>query len=124
MNISEYKARPGSLPAMGMLLAVMILVVSTPLHADKTQLPSYYPDTFQATGIITDPRNNNSVIISGRAYGYGITTKIHSLHSKTGSLYELGMGTEVGFNYTEDDKHRRYLVEAWILPKGTHKGDL
>lgn len=118
MNISIHKSAPGWLAVM--LLAILALAVSTPLQADSRQLPSYYPDTFQATGIITDPKDNRSVIISGLRYYVTNNTRVHTTRSQTGSLYELGiLGTELGFSYVEDNQRRRFLVEAWTLPKGT-----
>ncbi|WP_148103031.1 hypothetical protein [Sulfuriflexus mobilis] len=113
-----YKSAPGWLPVM--LLAILALAVSMPLFATSSQLPSYYPDTFQATGIITDPKDNRSVIISGLRYYVTNNTRVHTTRSQTGSLYELDkIGTELGFTYVEDNQRRRFLVEAWTLPKGT-----
>ena len=64
-----------------------------------------------------------NIIISGTRYHYNNNTKIHILSSEVGYIHNLSSGTEVGFSYTEDDKRRRFLVEAWTLPKGTVKGD-
>ena len=132
MNIFIHKSGSGLLPAM--LLAVLVLAVSTPLYADRTaspsravegksQLPDYYPDTFQRTGVVTGSASNRSVIISGTRYYYDNNTRIHILSSPSGYIHNLSKGTEVGFSYTEDDKRRRFLIEAWTLPKGTVKGD-
>lgn len=133
MNIFTYKSGPGLL--RGMLLAVLVLAVSMPLYADRTanpgrttaeakkekRLPSYYPDTFQRTGVVSGPGSSSSIIISGTRYYYGVNTKVHTLSTKSGFTHDLSKGTEVGFSYIEDNMHRRFLVEAWTLPQGTVK---
>jgi hypothetical protein len=88
-------------------------------------LPDYYPSSFPRTGVVQ--KHNaaaRNIIISGTRYYYTNNIKIHILSSQSGYIHNLSAGTEVGFSYTEDDKRRRFLVEAWTLPKGTVKGDL
>lgn len=119
------------------ILGTVVLLAFEPMNAVAAQpsrttintsttrpLPDYYPASFPRTGVAQ--KHNaaaRNIIISGTRYYYSNDTKIHILSSPVGYIHNLGTGTEVGFSYTEDDKRRRFLVEAWVLPKGTHKGD-
>ena len=87
-------------------------------------MPDYYPASFPRTGVVQKHNATaRNIIISGTRYYYNNNTRIHILSSPSGYIHNLSKGTEVGFSYTEDDKRRRFLVEAWTLPKGTVKGD-
>ena len=97
----------------------------TTINADTSRsLPDYYPSSFPRTGVVQKHNSAaRNIIISGTRYYYNNNTKIHILSSPVGYIHNLSTGTEVGFSYIEDDKRRRFLVEAWTLPKGTVKGN-
>lgn len=112
-----------SLPAIG-LIALLTAILSTTAMAQRASsaikdLPSYYPASFQKTGVIRDVGTDDTLVISGIKYQISPQTKIHTVDSQFASSWSLKTDAEVGFSFATDDAKKRNISEIWLLPKGS-----
>ena len=90
----------------------------------KERLPSYYPERFMGTGIVTAQDSNlRTITIGNQPFVQGINTRVHTLNSKFASVQNLTPGTAVGFNYLVGGENNTFfLTEVWTLPTGSVRG--
>ena len=83
------------------------------------QLPTYYPTTFQTTGLLSTVGSNSEIIISGVRYTLSPNVLIHTMSTEFGSRYSLQKNQEVGFSFTINSRTVRTITEIWLLPAGS-----
>lgn len=86
--------------------------------AADTNLPSYYPSSFQHEGFLREISGDGTLMISGIQYNLSPNVLIHSLTTEHSSRFALNEGQEVGFTASRDT---RVITELWILPKDSVK---
>jgi len=106
------------------LIAILAMTISTTVLAQRSGssisgLPSYYPASYQQTGVIREIRPDNTLIISGLKYHITSTTKIHTVNTQFASTWSLKTNEEAGFSFTTDTASKRSISEIWLLPKGS-----
>lgn len=84
----------------------------------NTQLPDYYPATYQQKGFIEQVGSAGNIVISSVGYRLASNVLVHSPTTEFSSRYDLSAGKEVGFNFTSSNNSRT-IAEIWILPAGT-----
>jgi hypothetical protein len=82
-------------------------------------LPSYYPASYQQTGVIHEIGLDNTLVISGLKYQLSSSTKIHTVTTQFASTWPLKVNEEVGFTFTTDASNKRSISEIWLLPTGS-----
>ena len=85
----------------------------------SNQLPSYYPDTFVHTGLLSSIGSISEVVISGARYTLSPNVLIHTLSTEFGSKHSLRVGQEVGFSFTTNSRKISTITEIWLLPPGS-----
>jgi hypothetical protein len=85
----------------------------------STQLPSYYPASFQSTGTI-HRLSSNSIIVTGSVESYSLSPNIlvHSLSTEFSSRRALRKGQQIGFSFSKGMDKKRTITEIWLLPRG------
>ena len=83
-----------------------------------TQLPDYYPASYQQTGIIDHVNSGGGIVISTVGYRLSSNVLVHSPTTEFSSRYDLSAGKEVGFNFTSNENSKT-IAEIWILPAGS-----
>lgn len=105
---SDESARSSAMPILGLTISA-------------SQLPRYYPNRFQVTGVIFRMNNNGQITVSGSAQAYTLSPNalIHSMSTEFSSRHALSKGTEIGFSVNNRNRHT--ITEIWILPEGAIK---
>ena len=93
--------------------------IDTGAGASSTQLPKYYPTSFQGTGTI-HALSSNSITITGSTDSYSISPNIlvHSMSTEFSSRRELRRGKQIGYSFTNGMNNKRTITEIWFLPRG------
>ena len=107
------------------LATVLVMLMATGIAFGRgepirsgSNLPSYYPSSFQATGILSETSTGAGLIISGLSYTLSMNVLIHTTSTEFSSRYALSAGKEVGFSFS-DNGGSRTVSEIWVLPGGT-----
>jgi len=83
-----------------------------------TQLPGYYPSSFQKTGVIEKVGTGGNIVIATAGYQLASNVLVHSPTTEFSSRYDLSAGKEVGFNLAGNGNSNT-ITEIWILPAGS-----
>jgi len=103
-------------------LMLAIIVGANNVSADD-RLPTYYPATYQETGVIGAIEGNNSLIVGGSPYTLSPNVMIHTSLTQFGSRNSLSAEKKVGFSYIKNAQNRRTITEIWVLPQDTFLQD-
>ena len=113
-----------------LMMTFVLLTLSTTGYADTatiqlggtgvttTQLPSYYPASYQQAGIIDHVSSGGNIMISTVGYRLSSNVLVHSPTTEFASRHDLSAGKEVGFNFTSNGNSKT-IAEIWILPAGS-----
>jgi len=111
-----------------MLATALVLLVATGSAFGRglstevsAQLPSYYPSSFQKTGVIRNASIVNQLTVDGARYALSSNARIHTVATEHASRFSLAPGLELGFTYDRDASGVRRITEIWILPAGSIK---
>jgi hypothetical protein len=107
-----------------LVLILMTITCTTALaqraaRSSVSGVPSYYPASYQQTGVIHDVGLDNTLVISGLKYQISSNTKIHTLNTQFATAWSLKTNEEVGFSFSTDASNKRSIDEIWLLPKGS-----
>jgi hypothetical protein len=101
-----------------MLLSTGVAFGSDSPLATNTGLPTYYPASFQNTGVLNS-LGSNTAIVSGLRYIISPNVLIHSLSTEFSSRYALREDKDIGFSHSSDANNKRTITEIWLLPPGS-----
>lgn len=115
---------PGVVSALILLLLFHAMAVANAARSELhsgIKLPTYYPNQFQHTGMISSLENDNSIIISGLRYKIASYLKLHTSATEYATRRSLRAGDEVGFSTMAGYNNSLKVTELWVLPKGSVK---
>lgn len=85
-----------------------------------SEMPEYYPASFQRTGKIYSVGTSN-IDITGSSESFSLSANIlvHSMSTEFLSKRDLKRGQEVGYSFVKGMDGKSVVTEIWILPSGT-----
>ena len=85
-----------------------------------SEMPEYYPASFQRTGKIYSVGTGN-IDITGSSESFSLSANIlvHSMSTEFLSKRDLKRGQEVGYSFVKGMDGKSVVTEIWILPSGT-----
>lgn len=103
---------------MYLLATAILFLAGLSLPAAASDLPGYYPESFDRSGVINRIDVNNRVlVIDDSKVTLSLNLKVHTPTTRYGTIRSLEPGMKIGFGTSGSRAVRGGAVsEVWVLP--------
>jgi hypothetical protein len=101
---------------MNRVITLFLLLILA-LPAVAARLPHYYPEEFNAVGIVESVDKANGIIVTnGKSFPVSRDALIHSLREQYTTLDAIRAGAKIAFRLERIGENQYMLIEIWLLP--------